>query len=105
MTQPKVADGRYAIVYNGITKFFHANTPAQGKWKGFTFVQVQASDDLYPVKNREARNLALSLIAADPKEALTRYGREIGVCGVCGRTLTDEVSRAAGIGPVCADRI
>lgn len=104
MTQPKIADGHYAIVYNGRTKFFRVNTPTQGKWAGYTFVQVQASDDYYPVKG-SPRALALSLIAADPMDALTRYGKEIGRCGVCHRTLTDEDSRAAGIGPICAGRL
>lgn len=32
------------------------------------------------------------------------YGALYGVCVVCGRTLTDEGSIAAGIGPVCAGR-
>ena len=36
------------------------------------------------------------------RECAIAYGRELGVCGVCGRTLTDENSREAGIGPVCA---
>lgn len=33
------------------------------------------------------------------------YGRLYGFCVVCGRTLTDEQSIAAGIGPVCAGRL
>lgn len=33
------------------------------------------------------------------------FGRLYGVCGVCGRTLTDEASIAAGIGPVCASNL
>lgn len=33
------------------------------------------------------------------------FGRLYGVCGVCGRTLTDEVSIEAGIGPICAGRL
>lgn len=33
--------------------------------------------------------------------ARERYGREIGRCGICNRTLTDEESRRIGIGPVC----
>ena len=37
------------------------------------------------------------------KEAQVLFGREIGRCGVCGKTLTDETSRALGIGPVCRD--
>lgn len=41
-------------------------------------------------------------VLADPTEAMLTYGREIGRCGHCGTTLTNEASRAAGIGPVCA---
>jgi Family of unknown function (DUF6011) len=41
-------------------------------------------------------------VMADPEAAMLRYGREIGRCGHCNRTLTDESSRQAGIGPVCA---
>ena len=37
--------------------------------------------------------------------ALAAYGREIGRCGRCHRTLTDEDSRAAGLGPDCASKI
>ena len=42
------------------------------------------------------------IIAAGAEDAMRRYGREIGECGHCGRTLTNDASRAAGIGPVCA---
>jgi hypothetical protein len=37
--------------------------------------------------------------------AIVTYGVELGVCGRCGRHLTDEDSRAAGIGPDCASRL
>lgn len=37
-------------------------------------------------------------------EQAKAFGRETGVCCVCGRTLTDPDSIAAGIGPVCATR-
>lgn len=46
--------------------------------------------------------IAEKIIAADPKAAMLRYGRELGECGHCGRTLTNDESRARGIGPVCA---
>ena len=65
---------------------------------------MQAGDDLFPVKAREARASVLATIAVDAKTAMLRNGRELGHCGHCGRTLTDEASRAAGIGPVCADK-
>jgi Family of unknown function (DUF6011) len=41
----------------------------------------------------------------NPSEALERYGRETGVCGVCDRTLTNPESIARGIGPVCARKV
>lgn len=33
------------------------------------------------------------------------FGKKFGVCCVCGKTLTDPKSIAAGIGPVCINRI
>lgn len=100
---PEVPEGRYAVEQDGTLKFFQVDRPTEGKWAGYTFVKVQASDDLYPLRNKTAREAVLRLIAeAGPEQASIRYGLELGVCGRCGRTLTDESSRAAGIGPVCA---
>lgn len=33
-----------------------------------------------------------------------RYGRETGVCSCCGRTLTNAISIALGIGPICREK-
>lgn len=98
-----VPAGRYALVHpeRGHVEFFRVDRPEEGKWAGYTFVKQQASDDLYPVKGARAKEI-LSRIAEDPHAALIRYGHELGCCGRCGRTLTDEVSRAMGIGPECA---
>lgn len=38
-------------------------------------------------------------------EEAAAFGRLYGVCVRCGRTLTDEGSIAAGIGPICADKM
>lgn len=38
-------------------------------------------------------------------ERAVAFGKLYGVCGVCGRTLTNEESIEAGIGPVCAGRL
>jgi uncharacterized protein DUF6011 len=100
---PEVPAGRYAVEHEGTLKFYRVDRPTEGRWAGYTFVKVQASDDLYPVRGRAAASV-LTAIAADPREAMLRYGREIGSCGHCGRTLTDDASRAAGIGPVCATK-
>lgn len=103
---PEVPAGRYAIENDeGKLGFFQIDRPTEGRWSGYTFVKYQASDETYPVKNREQRERILSKIAQDVKSAMLRYGREIGKCGHCGRTLTDEDSRAAGIGPVCAGKV
>jgi Family of unknown function (DUF6011) len=103
---PDVPAGRYALVdEHGTTKFYKVDRPDKGKWEGWTFLKALASDTEYPIRNEESRRAILAEIASDVQGALARYGHEIGACGVCGRTLTDEASRAAGIGPICADRL
>lgn len=103
---PVVEAGRYAIVgADGVVKFYSVDCPTEGRWAGRTFVSVWASDEKHPIRNAAVRTQILADIASDPKEALLRFGREIGKCGRCGRTLTDEQSRADGIGPVCATLI
>lgn len=96
-------EGRYAVEMDGKLRFFHVSKPAEGKWAGFTFVKEQASDDLYRVRGERAAT-AIRTLSEDPQAAMIRYGMELGKCGVCGRTLTDEESRANGIGPICAEK-
>lgn len=45
------------------------------------------------------------LSAQERIDAQALYGREIGACGVCGRHLTDEVTRKRGIGNDCAKKL
>jgi len=42
-------------------------------------------------------------IAENPAERAKQYGIETGTCSCCGAELTDPVSIANGIGPICAD--
>lgn len=49
-------------------------------------------------------SIARKIMAAGPEDALRRYGRELGECGHCGRDLTNDESRALGIGPVCRSK-
>lgn len=95
---PDVPDGRYAIPKDDGTLMFYSIK--QGR--SVTFVDVWASDARWPVKSSEERFRILEAIKADPDSG-PRFGREIGRCYVCGRTLTDETSRALGIGPVCRE--
>lgn len=97
----RVEDGRYAVEHNGTLKFFRVKN---GRKPGFVFLDVQASDDWHAIRNLTVIREILALIAQDAKAAMIRYGRELGECGSCGRTLTDEASRKAGIGPICAGK-
>lgn len=102
-----VPAGRYAVWMEEAQaiRFYHVQRPTEGRWAGYVFVKVQASDDLHPIKNRQARDKILELIAADPAAASLAYGRELGHCGVCGRTLTHPESIDRGIGPICAEKM
>lgn len=44
------------------------------------------------------------LSTAELHDAMALFGAEFGRCGRCGRSLTDEESRARGLGPDCAER-
>lgn len=108
-----VPAGRYAVPgEDGKLRFVIIDKPEDGKWKGYAFVKIQASDDRYPLGRQYPNSNSyvgkspelVKAIAANPSEASKRYGHKIGKCGVCGRTLTDEVSRANGIGPICAEK-
>lgn len=102
----QIPAGRYAIRQNEVIKFYKITKPTEGKWTGFTFIEVQASDDFHPVRNLASRIGVLSeIVSAGVKESTLLYGTELGVCGVCSRTLTDEDSRAFGVGPVCRNKL
>jgi hypothetical protein len=101
--------GRYAILTPWATDpdklhFFQIDAPDEGRWSGYVFVKEQASDEMHSVKGERGIQV-IEEIAKDAREAMLRYGREIGKCGHCGRTLTDEESRAYGIGPVCRNKV
>lgn len=101
LPHPDIKDGRYAITDNdGTLKFYSVK-----RWEknpNTIFVDVWASDDRWPIKDRNHREEILTKIENDP-DAGPRFGREIGKCYVCGRTLTDELSRQLGIGPICRE--
>lgn len=99
----RVPVGRYALRNttgpNNIS-FYHVERPDNGRYAGKTFVKQQLGPNVERIPMAQQR-AALVRIAADPAGAFRLYGRTLGVCGVCGLTLTNEESRAAGIGPVC----
>lgn len=61
-----------------------------------------------PISMRVGEAVPFARIVAEMSEAELKaaqvlFGQEIGRCGCCGKSLTDETSRALGIGPVCRD--
>lgn len=94
--------GRYAVSTphrTNETSFYHLWVGDRA-WR----LTMLVSDDRIELSRDHVRE-ALASIALDPLGAAARYGQSIGKCGVCNRTLTNDESRARGIGPVCAVRM
>jgi hypothetical protein len=102
---PDLPHARYAVEIDDELRFYQIDKPTEGKWAGRTFVNVQASDDRHPIRNIDSQIKILAVITVDPTEALKRYGREIGECGHCHRTLTNPESRQYGVGPICRQKL
>jgi hypothetical protein len=97
---PRV-EGRFAVVIEGTTKFLRIKKITSGRWAGRVFVDSQASDSYYPVKAPATLVAYLSAVLANPQAAAKLYADELGECSDCGRQLTNDESRARGIGPEC----
>lgn len=97
---PDVPAGRYAVEIGDKLRFFHVNRPTEGKWHGYTFVNEQAGPELFSIRDRKRSAMILDTIKKD-EGALARYGQELGICGMCGFELTNELSREIGLGPTC----
>jgi hypothetical protein len=97
-----VPAGRYAFTGNeGQTVFVHVVKFDSGAF----IVKQQVGDDTQRMTRVVARAALQKILDAGIEESSTRYGRELGICGVCGRTLTNEDSRQRGIGPICASKL
>lgn len=105
----KVLAGSYGLAtpedqFTNDTSFFKLWIK-DGYGKGWG-VQLYTSDDTTRVRLAVPTQLdIIRRIAADPTAAASLFGHEFGRCGVCGRGLTNDDSRARGIGPVCAGNL
>lgn len=106
----EVPDGRYALRFpaddlNPI-HFYSVRTSDFGNvWDGYQTVKRHSSDERYPVRGGQRNFILKAIIEAGPRESAELFGRETNHCGICGRELTREDSRARGIGPDCAERL
>ncbi|ABE67463.1 hypothetical protein PBI_QYRZULA_43 [Mycobacterium phage Qyrzula] len=101
-----VPAGRYAIdtndgAVNGVA-FYKVDRPETGKWAGYVFVKLLVSDSEQRMSFAASKAVLNRIAEVGAEAASARYGHEIGRCGICDRTLTNDESRARGIGPVCA---
>ncbi len=104
---PDVPAGHYSLDSTGHNDlvFYRVDRPTTGTYAGRVFVKLVVGGK--PDSNVPYRNIAgvLARIAEVGIDvAGATYGRELGQCRRCNRTLTDETSRAAGIGPECATK-
>ena len=103
---PSVEDlpaGRYAInSADGELTFYEV-------WRGtrkpeYVKLYVLHGPDSTEVPFGKGMVTILKSIAQDAGAAAVRYGHEIGACSICNKRLTNRVSRALGIGPICGGR-
>jgi len=104
-----VPAGRYAVeTEDGATNelaFYKVDRPTEGRWAGYVFVKLLVSDSEQRMSFPASKAILRKIAEVGAEAASARYGHEIGKCGICGRTLTNDESRERGIGPVCADKM
>lgn len=108
-----VPAGRYALDGNdGSVDFYQVDRPDKGFWTGCWFVKLLVAhggfggdlrEQRLPIANQ--RTISERIESAGPEMAMRRFGHELGVCGHCGRNLTNDLSIKLGIGPVCRAKL
>jgi len=99
---PDVPAGRYAVTNTeGELRFYQVWRPKDNPSVFRLYVLHGPDSSEVPFK---AQNAIMAKIQADIEGAMRTFGLEIGSCSVCGRRLTNRISRELGIGPVCGGR-
>lgn len=96
-----VSEGHYAVFNDAdVLRFYRIYTPATGALKGEGVIRRFAGDNLKGLYPAEAL-VALKAINSDPDAAAFRFADTFTRCWVCGRHLTDAISRLLSVGPTC----
>lgn len=100
-----ILDGNYAVREDGVVKFYRVTTGQNG----YKNVQVRASDELHMLFGRAGIAVLHRIVEAGLAESRMLFVTELGRCCRCGRSLTDESSRAdalvnGGLGPDCVGK-
>jgi hypothetical protein len=86
---------------NAMVWRFYRVTQKRKPYQGVKRFMRQSGDNWVGWIDAVERQMAAAIIKAAPALAMEAYGKLIGSCGCCGRSLTDPNSRALGIGPEC----
>lgn len=98
---PFIEAGRYAIDNNESTLAFYRVAAKDGR---NTAVFVYSSDEQRKLPAKAAAGVLRKLAEVDLEAAGVRFGQETRKCRKCGKRLTQEHTRAAGIGDECASK-
>lgn len=95
-----ITDGNYALHGDGAEiKFYRVSTSRNG----FKKVQVRASDALFPIDNTRVSVAILhKIVEFGLAESQMLFSTSLERCWKCYKSLTDETSRARGMGDDCA---
>lgn len=92
-----IREGRYAYTTDGGATADHYRITRGGK------IMTWTASGEYPYTGK-GLNEALTWIKENPREAAALFGQLTESCGRCGRELSDDDSRARGLGPICAGK-
>lgn len=96
-----VSEGHYATFdTDDVLRFYRIYTPATGALRGVGVIRRIAGDNLMALYPDEAKAV-LAAINEDPDAAAYRFSDTFTRCWVCGKNLTDAVSRVLSVGPTC----
>lgn len=98
----EVTEGMWIIgkIGSDDARIYKVQLAVHGSGRLYAKELIAGSFEFAPGAMRELATSGRKMTLAEAKQ----YGALYGTCCVCGRTLTNEASIAAGIGPVCAQR-
>lgn len=95
-----VHEGHFAVMFEDVLRFYRVYSPTNGAYRGQPVIRRYSSNIERPITPAEAVAV-IETINADWDAAAFRFADEFTCCYVCGRQLTDQVSRLVSVGPTC----
>lgn len=106
LPHPEVPAGRYALERDDTTYFYMVADAEGDRPRRLLAMHGAPGDWSYTiVRNSRSAEATMKAIAEDVIAALKMFADRTLTCGLCGSPLTDEISRARGYGPVCANKL